>query len=108
MPEFDSVGENKDELFSDLFKKEDDNAVENNLQSNSQSTNNSQSVCVICTTSADLTILFIFCKHLCMCTECYGTYLASQINDHDGDDIIECPMCRAIHKQAEIIQIFKP
>lgn len=113
MTDFESVAENKDELLFDLLKQEDNAETDSNVAAPAVD----QSCCVICQTSTNLAAVFLLCKHLCMCNECYDTFLANQIatqidqraNNNDDDDYkLECPICRLVHKPSQIMIVFKP
>lgn len=116
MTDFESVGDYKDELLFDLLKDEEENVV-NDQNVVADAVAGRISVCVICRVSTDLEILFVLCRHLNMCNDCYRSFLASIIaeqtdqraNKNDDDDYrLECPMCRVIHKPSQIMNVFKP
>lgn len=117
MTDFDNVADNKDELLFDLWNSENGGASNNGAQQHRDNVMPNGALCVICKMTNDLTKLFILCKHLSMCTECYRSFLANviaeqgdqRVNRDDDDEYkLECPMCRRIHKPSEVISIFKP
>lgn len=114
MTDFDSVADNKDELLFDLLKEEIGAENEAVLVAANVPANDPYT-CSICIVSTNLEVVFLLCKHLCMCKECYENFLADTIaqqtdaraNDDDDDYRLDCPLCRVTHKPSQIMTVFK-
>lgn len=117
MTDFDSVGDNPDELVAiilegvTLLHESDDNANNNNNNTNNGNNNNNgiaRPVCIICRTSSELTVMFLLCKHLNMCESCYGMFMANELATYiaelgDAPQLIKCPSCRTLHLPSQVL-----